>query len=169
MKPLFLIISSAAVTGAVAVGGYTLVAKQNEPKRWEYTPPAQTQIVEATEEAEEIVEEERATEEPKAQEKTVEAPPPSKPAGATLSGSYRCWSFNVDGAGGRCTSPPIVFSGGGAYSMSSESGNYTVSGSSVTLSESKIRGVGTLSEDKAQLAFHYFLSGKEYYITYLKQ
>ncbi len=108
----------------------------------------------------------------------VEVPPEQTPASAStpaparlvpLSGTYRCWSFNVGGAGKSCTSPPIVFNANGSYSMSSERGTYMVNGNTVVLSESKIRGPGTLLEDKRQIRFEYSYNGLAQTITYLKQ
>ena len=85
----------------------------------------------------------------------------------SLSGSYRCWHFNVDGGGGKCTSPPIIFYSDGRYKMSSESGTYSVSENKVTLSESKHRGAGTISGEQVQFEYNY--KGKHYTVTYLHQ
>jgi hypothetical protein len=100
---------------------------------------------------------------------SVSKPTPSPAPRATLSGTYRCWSFNVGGRGQKCTSPPIVFNADGSYSMSSEHGTYTVNGDTVVLSQSKIRGPGTLLEDKLQLRFEYSYNGLAQTVTYLKQ
>lgn len=86
-----------------------------------------------------------------------------------LSGTYRCRSFNVGGSGRSCTSPPIVFNTNGSYTMSSERGTYTVNGNTVALSESKIRGPGTLLEEKQQIRFEYTYDGLKQTITYFKQ
>jgi len=88
---------------------------------------------------------------------------------ASLFGTYRCRSFNVGGSGRTCTSPPIVFKANGSYTMSSEHGTYRINGGSVTLSESKIRGPGTLLEGKQQIRFEYIYKGLQQTITYFKQ
>ena len=85
----------------------------------------------------------------------------------SISGTYRCWHFNVDGGGGQCTSPPIIFHDDGSYQMSSEKGEYWVSGNKVTLSESKHRGAGKISGE--QIQFEYDYQGKHHTVTYLHQ
>lgn len=87
----------------------------------------------------------------------------------TLSGTFRCWHYNVGGRGARCSSATFVFNSNGKYSFSSERGTYVVNGSIVTLSGSKIRGPGTLSKDGLQLRFHYTYKGLETSVTYLKR
>lgn len=97
------------------------------------------------------------------------APAPTPAPRGPLSGTYRCWSFNVGGSGRSCTSPPIVFNANGSYTMSSERGTYTVNGNTVVLSASKIRGPGTLLEDQRQIQFAYTYNGLQQTVTYLKQ
>lgn len=84
-----------------------------------------------------------------------------------LAGTYRCWSFNVGGAGRRCTSPPLVLHPDGTYEMSSERGTYTVEGDDVILSESKIRGRGHLQGGN-QIVFEYDFQGLRHRVTYLR-
>ena len=102
--------------------------------------------------------------------------PSSQPAqvpssGPRLSGSYRCWSYNVSGGGGgNCRlMPPIVLNQNGTYSMSSEQGSYKIEGDTIYLSESKIRGPGQLLEDNTQIRFEYDYNGWHHTITYLKE
>lgn len=92
------------------------------------------------------------------------------PSNASLAGSYRCWSYNVSGSGGGdCRLyAPIVLTAQGTYSMSSEQGTYTVSGTIINLSESKIRGPGTLVGG-TQIRFEYDYNGWHHVITYLKE
>lgn len=104
-----------------------------------------------------------------AEEKVIAIQPPPPSPRVSLSGTYRCWSFNVGGIGQKCTSPPIVFTADGSYTMSSERGTYTANGDTVVLSESKIRGPGTLLEDKRQIRFEYTYNGLAQTVTYLKQ
>ncbi|MDP2628216.1 MAG: PDZ domain-containing protein [Candidatus Rokubacteria bacterium] len=80
----------------------------------------------------------------------VPAPPSTLPAAA---GTYRCWMFNVGGAGGRCrTSPPIVLRADGSYEESSTRGTWTLRGNQVLLSASTVRGAGRL-ESGNQIVF----------------
>lgn len=96
----------------------------------------------------------------------------SKPVTSTqdISGSYRCYSYNVSGGGGGdCRLfAPIVLNKDGTYSVSSEKGIYTVQGELVTLSESKLRGVGKLLGG-TQLRFEYDYNGWHHVVTYLKE
>lgn len=85
----------------------------------------------------------------------------------SLSGTYRCWHFNVGGKGGACKSPPILFYPDGRYKMSSEMGTYEVNGNKVTLSESQHRGAGTISGE--QIQFEYDYKGLHQTVTYLRQ
>lgn len=87
---------------------------------------------------------------------------------SSLSGTYRCWSYNVQGAGKSCTSPPLVLHSDGTYSMSSEQGTYSVNGDFITLSESKIRGSGKILENGMQIRFEYEYNGWTHTVTYLK-
>ena len=87
-----------------------------------------------------------------------------------LSGSYRCWQYNVSGGGGSCRiSPPIVLKTDGGYSMSSETGTYYIEGDQIFLSESKIRGPGKLLEGDIQIRFEYDYNGWHHTITYLRE
>ena len=165
MKPLLMMLTTGVMTAGIAVGGYALI-QQTRNSAVEIRSAAQPVMY--TEVEEEIVleaVEEEVVEEPEIEKVETE----SAPSAGGLSGTYRCWSFNMNGAGGRCTSPPIVFSSSGAYSTSSEQGTYTVNGSSVWMSASKIRGTGTLSADGVQLMFSYTYNGNPYTVTYLKQ
>jgi hypothetical protein len=87
---------------------------------------------------------------------------------ATVAGVYRCWHFNVGGAGKRCTSPPLELRADGTYRMSSERGTYTIQRDRIVLSESKIRGPGRmLGGDK--IVFEYTYKGLAHTVTYLRQ
>jgi hypothetical protein len=86
----------------------------------------------------------------------------------SIAGTYRCWSFNVGGAGRRCTSPPIVLHPDGTYEISSEWGTYSVLGDQVVLSESKIRGPGRLQGGN-QIVFEYEYRGLPHTVTYVRQ
>jgi hypothetical protein len=85
---------------------------------------------------------------------------------AEISGTYRCWQFNVGGYGGACKSPPIIFAADGSYSMSSEKGTYRVRGDQVILSASQHRGAGVLAGE--QLRFEYDFKGLHHTVTYLR-
>ena len=89
--------------------------------------------------------------------------------GAAPVGTYRCWSDNVGGAGGRCSSPPIVLKEDGTYAMSSERGTFTVKGDRIDLSQSKIRGPGRLEEGGDRIVFHYSYRGWEHTVTYVRR
>ncbi len=91
------------------------------------------------------------------------------PTFSNLSGSYRCYSYNVSGGGGGdCRLfAPIVLKVDGTYSMSSEKGTYSVAGDSITLSESKLRGIGKFVGG-TQIRFEYDYNGWHHVITYLK-
>lgn len=97
-------------------------------------------------------------------------PARSQPASriGSVAGTYRCWSYNVGGAGKRCTSPPLVLNADGTYQMSSERGTYAVSGDQIALSESKIRGPGRLQAGN-QVVFEYAYQGQQHTATYLRQ
>lgn len=86
----------------------------------------------------------------------------------SVAGTYRCYSMNVGGRGGKCTSPALVLKTDGTYTMSSEKGKYTIKGDVLTLSKSKIRGPGTLSSDGLQIYFTYTYNGLKQTVTYLK-
>ncbi|MBI4235496.1 hypothetical protein HY604_04320 [Candidatus Peregrinibacteria bacterium] len=91
----------------------------------------------------------------------------AKSDSSKVQGTYRCWSFNVNGIGSKCTSPPIVLNTNGTYSMSSEKGTYKISGETITLSESKIRGPGTFKEGRKQIVFNYTYNGSPTTVTYM--
>ena len=95
--------------------------------------------------------------------------PSSAAPDAKLAGRYRCWSFNVGGRGGRCTSPPIILNEDGTYSMSSEKGTWKVKGDQVILSASKIRGPGKLNKEGNQIVFEYTTNGLRQTVAYLRQ
>lgn len=80
--------------------------------------------------------------------------------------AYRCWSFNVDGAGGRCTSPSLVFHSNGQYELGSERGMYGIRNGKMILSESKFRGLGQLLENGYQIRFEYDYNGKHHTVIY---
>ncbi|GEM_PF-1516001 len=86
----------------------------------------------------------------------------------SMAGTYRCWSYNVQGAGKSCISPPIVLNKDGTYSMSSEKGTYKITGEKIVLSESKLRGNGTLLEQGNQIRFEYDYNSWHHVMTYLK-
>lgn len=106
-----------------------------------------------------------------AQPEQTETQPQTQPT--RLSGTYRCWQFNLNGrilSTNSCrTYSPIVLNADGTYNISSEHGTYTISGDQITLSESKIRGVGTLKEGNMQIYFKYSYNGSDYETTYLLQ
>ncbi len=91
-------------------------------------------------------------------------------ARTSASGSYRCWSYNVSGGGsGDCRLfAPLVLKNDGTYSLSSEKGTYTISKDTISLSESKIRGVGKLIGD-TQIRFEYDYNKWHHTLTYLKE
>lgn len=101
----------------------------------------------------------------------VATPRPAAPpaALASVAGTYRCWMFNVGGAGGRCrTSAPIVLRADGSYEESSTRGSWTLRGSQVLLSASAVRGAGRL-ESGNQIVFEYVYNGRPHRVTYLRQ
>ena len=81
--------------------------------------------------------------------------------------AYRCWSFNVDGAGGRCTSPSLIFYSNGQYELGSEKGTYGMRDGKVILSESQFRGLGRLDENGHQIIFEYDSNGRRHTVTYV--
>ena len=87
-----------------------------------------------------------------------------------LAGTYRCWSENVGGRGGRCAvgAPPLVLNADGTYSMSNEHGTYKVSGDFIILSESKLRGQGHIVGGN-QIVFEYDYRNLHHTVTYLRQ
>lgn len=86
---------------------------------------------------------------------------------ASLAATYRCWSFNVDGIGGKCTSPPLILKKNGTYQMSKEKGTYKIAGNTIGLSKSKFRGPGKIVEG-VQIWFEYKYKGKQYAVSYLR-
>ncbi len=91
-----------------------------------------------------------------------------KDVSQNMAGTYRCWSYNVQGAGKSCTSPLIVLNKDSSYSMSSEKGTYKVEGDTIILSESKLRGPGKILEDGNQIRFEYDYNNWHHTMTYLK-
>jgi len=87
---------------------------------------------------------------------------------SSLNGIFRCWSYNVGGAGKSCTSPPIVLLADGTYTMSKENGTYIIREDEIILSESKIRGRGRIIENGNQLRFQYIYNGLEHTVTYVR-
>lgn len=89
---------------------------------------------------------------------------------SAYAGSYRCRSYNVSGGGGGdCRLfAPIVLNSDGTYSVSSEKGTFMVSGDTIVLSESKIRGQGKLIGG-TQIRFEYDYNNWHHVITYLKE
>ncbi len=86
----------------------------------------------------------------------------------SIAGTYGCMSFNSGGLGGFCTStPPIILNTNGTYSMSSEKGTYTVKGATISLSKSKVRGVGAII-DGNKIRFSYPYKNVKQTITYLR-
>ncbi len=95
--------------------------------------------------------------------------------------TYRCWSYNV-GSGAyvvvpdkgttdtramRCTSPALVLNQDGTYQLGSEKGTYSIQNQKLVLSQSKIRGAGSVSGNK--IVFNYPFQGKQHTMTYLLQ
>lgn len=103
------------------------------------------------------------------QEKAPATTQPTKDLSA-YAGSYRCWSYNVSGGGGgNCRLfAPIVLNKDGTYSVSSEKGTFTVTGDTIVLSESKLRGPGKLIGG-TQIRFEYDYNSWHHTITYLKE
>lgn len=87
----------------------------------------------------------------------------------SLAGTYRCWSFNANGRGGKCTNPPLVLKKNGSYAISSERGIYTIKDDTVALSKSKFRGAGKILEGGMQIQFSYTYKGVEQTMTFLRQ
>lgn len=88
-----------------------------------------------------------------------------------MTGNYRCWMFNVSGAGKRCTSPALVLNKNGKYTMGSEKGTWKYEGGDLILSQSKIRGPGKVQvgRDGMQIIFEYNYRNWAHRVTYLKQ
>ena len=96
--------------------------------------------------------------------------------------TYRCWSYNVgqdftvvvgdkgkttDTAALRCTSPALKLNQDGTYQLGSEKGTYKIENQKLVLSQSKIRGAGSISGNK--IVFNYPFQGKKHTMTYLLQ
>ncbi|MBI2198239.1 MAG: PDZ domain-containing protein [Candidatus Rokubacteria bacterium] len=108
-----------------------------------------------------------ATTKPEAS-KPAATPQPPASALASVAGTYRCWMFNVGGAGGRCrNSPPIVLRADGSYEESSTRGTWALRGSQVLLSASTVRGAGRL-ESGNHIVFEYVYNGQPHRVTYLR-
>ncbi|MBI2645959.1 MAG: hypothetical protein HYW85_02855 [Deltaproteobacteria bacterium] len=90
---------------------------------------------------------------------------------ASLAGNYRCWMFNVSGAGKRCTSPALVLKENGKYTMGSEKGTWKYEGGDLILSGSKIRGPGKMQvgANGMRVIFEYSYRGWDHVVTYLRQ
>src|SRR3989338_11574468 len=88
-----------------------------------------------------------------------------------MAGNYRCWMFNVSGAGKRCTSPALVLKENGKYMMGSEKGSWKYEGGALILSESKIRGPGKVQVggNGMRVIFEYSYRGWSHVVTYLRQ
>jgi hypothetical protein len=97
----------------------------------------------------------------------VSAAPFVLAATSEIAGTYRCVSQNVGGAGGRCTSPPLILNVDGTYQMSSEHGSYRIAGNRLYLSESRLRGAGEISGN--ELIFEYSYRGLMQTVTYRRQ
>ena len=87
----------------------------------------------------------------------------------SLAGTYKCWSFNANGRGGKCTNPPLTLNKNGSYTMSSERGTYTIKGNTIALSKSKTRGAGKILEAGLQIQFSYTYKGSVHTMTFLRQ
>ena len=97
----------------------------------------------------------------------VGAAPFAMGATSEIAGTYRCVSQNVGGAGGRCSSPPLILNVDGTYQMSSEHGSYRIAGNRLYLSESRLRGAGQISGN--ELIFEYSYHGLNQTVTYQRQ
>ncbi len=87
----------------------------------------------------------------------------------SIAGSYRCVSANAGGVNNFCRLyPPFVLKSDGTYGVSSEKGKYTVKGTTVKFSASKLRGLGTIV-DGNKLRFEYKYKGLLHVVTYLKE
>ena len=87
----------------------------------------------------------------------------------SVAGTYRCWMFNVAGAGKRCTNSALVLKENGQYMMGNEKGTYKIKNGKIILSESKFRGSGQFQEHGNQIMFEYTYRGWPQTVTYLKQ
>ena len=87
---------------------------------------------------------------------------------ADIAGSYRCYSANAGNVASNCRLfTPILLQADGTYSVSSEKGTYRVKGDTITLSASKLRGVGKMV-DGTKLRFEYDYKGLHQVVTYLR-
>ncbi len=64
---------------------------------------------------------------------------------------------------------PIVIKDDGKYEMSKEKGTYKIQGETIVLSESKLRGAGTILESGLQIRFEYDHNASHHTITYLRE
>lgn len=86
-----------------------------------------------------------------------------------VEGTYRCWSMNVGGRGGKCSATvPLILYPDGTYTFSKEKGTYHVKNQGITLSESRFRGAGKWV-DGNKIVFNYTYKGLKQTITYLRR
>lgn len=87
-------------------------------------------------------------------------------AQAFSTGTYRCASFNMAGAGGSCRlTPPIEIRPDGGYRESSTTGTYRIDGDRIVFSASAIRGPGSLLAG-GRIRFEYTYQGRAHTVTY---
>src|SRR3990167_3217612 len=90
---------------------------------------------------------------------------------SSIAGTYRCWHYEINDAPveASCrTFAPLVLNADGTYNLSSERGTYTLTDDQLILSESKLRGPGTLLENGEQIMFEYTVGDQDQRITYLR-
>src|SRR3989338_1679406 len=163
--PLITAIGVAAVT--VGVGTYYFTAEPSHP------PAAKEKQGHALEDTSATAKEQETApgDLEKIEKKETKSIPKFSDDTSKYAGSYRCWSYNVSGGGGgNCRLfAPLVLKSNGLYSLSSEAGTFSVEGNTMYLSESKIRGSGTLLEGGLQIRFEYDYNGWHHVLTYLKE
>jgi len=94
---------------------------------------------------------------------------PGIAAAQVAPGTYRCSSYNVSGGGGSCrTMPPLVLHPDGTYQFSSTTGNWTVRGDKLLLSESKLWGPGAIVGQDT-IRFEYEYRGWQHVVTWICQ
>lgn len=87
--------------------------------------------------------------------------------GPSLSGSYRCFQFEIDGVARGCQyAPPIFLHGDGTYQESGVKGTYVVNGQQLQLSPDGIRGAGQLRND--QIVFEYVDRERTHRLVYTR-
>lgn len=89
--------------------------------------------------------------------------------GIEVAGSYSCSAFLVNGQpspNGCAWQAPVVLDEEGTYTYSLEQGTYSVSGTTLNLSNSDFRGPAKILKDGLQLQFNYTYDGNEYTVTY---